>query len=295
MATLIRINVLDPQNVLDTYGAGALVRLERATASTMSGASEITTVAVVAGTTEYEYKDTTGVAGTHWYRSRYSKATPSVAADYGGYSSAFQAGAASGEVITLDLAKTWCSIGDTTDDPWMPMAVNAMNRAIVNGVGIDLGPSPDTERVYDGARAARCGDRLYIPGGIRTFTAVEITVDGGSTWTAVTSDVRLGPRPWDRTPGEPYGWVEFLDPLAITGTYRRFPSGRGDVKVTAAAFEGFGFDAWPSDIIQDGLSGLQRMSLDRDRAGGSGFPNETNAARYLNAALLRSYRAAWAG
>ena len=143
MAALVRVSITDPQNILDTYGTGALYRIERGSSSAMSDASEITAAEVSNDGTEYEYRDQTGVAGTHWYRLRYSKASPSVASDYSGYGAVFQAGALSGEVITLETFKTWADIDDTVDDPWLPLAIGSCNRAIIgpSGVGLDLGPN----------------------------------------------------------------------------------------------------------------------------------------------------------
>lgn len=285
MAILLRITVSDPQNVIDTYGAAPLYRIERATTSAMSGASEVTTGVVVAGTTEYEYPDPTGVAGTHWYRVRYSTATPSVAADYSGYGPVFQGGAPAGEVINLEMAKTWTKVDDTVDDGWLAMGVNAMNRAILRGVGVDLGPSPDTTRYYDGCRAVRNGTRLWIPGGIRSFATVAVTEDSGSSWTTITSDVRIGPNSHSRAPGEPGAFLEFV---AYPTTRSRFPSGSDDVRVTCTEFAGFGWDAYPADLVQAGLSALQRMATDHDGRGT--FPTETDAARYLNPATIGYYR-----
>jgi hypothetical protein len=292
MAALVRLTVQDPQNVLDTYGAGALIRLERDTSSAMSGATEATTIPVVAGTTEYEYRDTTGVAGTHWYRSRYSKASPSVGADYSGYGPVFQAGAAAGEVITLETVKTWADIDDTIDDGWLALAVGAVNRAIVggNGIGVDLGPSPDTTRTYDletaeGRRATVRGDtRRIIPGGIRAFTTVEVSVDG-TTWVEVTSDVRVGPAVHERAPGEPGSWIEFKP--HVSGGLWSF-AGYRYLRITGIAFQTFGWDAWAMDLVQAAVAALQRMSLERDRNGQ--FPSETNALRYLDPRLLAHYR-----
>lgn len=271
---LVRIRVDDPQNILDAYGAGAKVRLERDTSAAMAAPSELATITVVAGTTEYEHQDTTGVPGTHWYRTRYSKASPSVAADYSGFSDPWQAGGLTGTVITVESAKNWAAIADTDDDTWLPLAVGAINRAIVGHIGVDLGPSPDTTRTYDAT-----GRRLWVPGGIRAVTTVEDSSDA-TTWTAVTADVRIGPLAQQRPPTEPGAYVEFLPHLARTFS--------GYVRLTGSAFGTFGWAAWPDDLVQCALAGLQRMVIDRDRQGQ--YPSETTAMRYLDRKVLDAYR-----
>lgn len=278
MATLVRFRIDDPQNVLDTFGAGALARIERDTTSAMSGASEATTVAVVAGTTEYEYKDTSGVAGTHWYRLRYSKATPSVAADYSGYGPVFQAGAPGGEVLSLEVAKTYIADTDTTDDAWLVYGVGAINRAFIRAVGVDIGSSPDTTRTYDACDAVRDGRRLWVPGGIRSFTTVEVSTDG-TTWTDVTAYVRVGPSAQARPAGEPGSYVEWLPYVA--GSVASFAS-YAYVRITGAAFATFGWDAYPPDAVQCCAAALQRLYA--DRSGRGQYPTETDVAKYLNPA-----------
>jgi hypothetical protein len=280
---LVRVNIQDPQNVLDTYGALAKYRIERDTTSAMTSASEVTTGTVVAGTTEYEYADATGVAGTHWYRVRYSTASPTLSTHYSGYGAVFQAGDAGGQVITLETFKTWASIGDTVDDPWLPIAVGSCNGAIFRGIGVDLGPSPDTVRTYDACDAVQNGRRLWIPGGIRTFTTVEVSTDG-STWTDVTSDVRIGPAVHSRRPGEPGAFVEFKP---YTSSYSSF-AGYAYVRITGPAFATFGWDAYPMDLVQAAVAAMQRAITDRDGRGS--FPTETDMARYLNPATIAYYR-----
>jgi hypothetical protein len=284
MAALVRLGVQDPQNIIDTYGTGAVLRLERDTVSTMATVSEVTTIAVVAGTTEYEYKDATGVAGTHWYRSRFSKATPADPTDYSGYGSVFQAGAASGEVITVETAKTWTGITDTADDGWVTIAVGACNRHVVGprGLGMDLGPSPDTVRPYDASAAVQLGRRLWIRAGIRSFTKVEVSTDN-ATWTDVTTQMRVGPAAHERAPGEPGHYIEVIpgESLDLRG-YR-------SVRITAPAFTGFGWEAWPMDIVQASLSAIQRLAA--DRGGRGSFPTETDIGRYFDPRTLKAYRA----
>lgn len=292
MATLVRWHIDDPQNVLDTFGAGALSRIEKSddyTPATAGSAtwSALTTVAVVATTTEHEYAHSAGVAGTTWYRIRYSTASPTLSTHYSGYGPVFQGGAPGGEVITLEVAKTYLGISDTDDDPWLPYAIGAINRAIIRRIGVDIGPSPDTTRYYDGCDAVRDGTRLWIPGGIRAFLTVAVSTDGGTTFTAVTNDVRIGPNAHSRPAGEPGAYIEFKSTAAISGAWSCFPDGTDNVRITATAFEGFGWSAYPDDLVQAGLAALQRLNA--DRSGRGAFPTETDAARYLNPVTMSHY------
>jgi hypothetical protein len=283
MASLVRVNIADPQDVIDRLGAGALYRIERATTSAMADTTEVGVGLIEAGTTEYEFRDPTGIDGSHWYWSRYSTGTPGGDSDYSGYSAPQQAGAPGGQVITLETAKTWCNIGDTVDDAWFPYAVGAMNRAIIRSISVDIGPSPDTTRTYDACKATQEGRRLRIPGGIRAFSTVEGSSDG-TTWTAITTAVRVGPLAQARPYGEPGGYIEFKPYNAMASTFLAYSY----VRITGLAFATFGWDAYPDDLVQAALSGLQRMIL--DRRGQGNFPTETDAARYINADLICDYR-----
>ena len=284
MATLVRWQVDDPQDILDTYGAGAVSRIERGTTSAMTDAAEITTVAVVATTTEHEYKDATGAAGTHWYRLRFSTATPSVSTDYSGYGPVFQAGSPGGEVLALETVKTWQTLTDAVDDPWLPIAIGAINRSAIRMIGVDIGPSPDTTRTYDACDAVRDGRRLWIPGGIRSFTTVEVSYDG-TTWVDVTAYLRIGPASQARAAGEPGAYIEFLPYLS--GNVASF-AGYHYVRITGTAFQTFGWDAYPMDLVQTCAAALQRLYADRQGRGA--FPTETDAARYFNPATLAYFR-----
>jgi hypothetical protein len=286
MAARVELDVQDPQDVIDTYGTGALIRIERDTVVTFATATEIATVAVVAGRTEYEHRDQTGVAGTHWYRSRYSKASPSAASDYSGYSAPFKAGDPGGQVIALETAKTWANMEGAADDGWLALAVGAVNRSVIRGIGVDLGPSPDTTRTYDAVDATDSCRRISIPGGIRAFVTVEVSTDG-LAWTDATSDVRIGPLIHSRPYGEPGAYIEVAPYSTTLSSFH----GWYYVRITGTAFQTFGWDAYPEDLVHVATVALQRMMAERSMGGAN--PTESTASRYLkwDAATIAHYRA----
>lgn len=258
MAALPRITVADPQNILDTYGAGALVRLERGTSAAMTDASEQTTIAVLATKFEYEYRDQTGVAGSSWYRVRYSTATPTLPEHYSGYSDTALASAVPSAYTTPALAKMRLnkSQASTADDDVLWSLADEINADVGRRIGYFVGPSDDTTRLYSGRSAQiHGGRRLYVPGGIRTLTGVRIASSSDGTLVSVSTvaDFHLGPDEWDGgVPGEPYHYVEITD--NPSGDYGTFPDALRNVELTGT----FGWSEVPGD-----LSGLATRQLVR--------------------------------
>lgn len=190
---------------------------------------------------------------------------------------------ADGSIINLGSAKTYIGDTDTTDDTWLVYGVGAVNRAFLRAVGVDIGSSADSVRTYDACEAKREGRRLWVPGGIRAFTTVEVSTDG-STWTDVTTQVRIGPLAQERPPGEPGSYVEFKPyTTGIVGSF----AGYAYVRITGTAGATFGWDDYPDDATQACLVALQRLYA--DRSGRGSYPTETDAAKYLNPATTSYY------
>ena len=184
-------------------------------------------------------------------------------------------------VINVTDVKAWnADPQPTADDGWMPTAVAAVNRAGVRACGIDLGPSTDTSRQYDASAVVRNGTRLYIPGGIREFLTV--ATGDGTTWTTITDSVRVGPLAHSRPAGEPGSYIEVIPGESVRLDASYF------VRITATTLEGFGWDAWPADLVQDALAAYQRLALDKARGGQ--YPTEIAAMRYLHLPLWHGYR-----
>jgi len=192
-------------------------------------------------------------------------------------------------VITLANYKTWAGIADTDDDGWLAMAIASVDRAISGSIGVDLSSSADTVRTYDligpDGRCLATNDetRLWIPGGIRAFTKVEVSSDG-TTWTEVTTEVRVGPLAQYRPSSEPGDYIEFKPYTTAYGSF----AGYVYVRITGTTLVTFGWSAWPDDLVQAAYVAVQRMSRERDSQGQ--YLTETNALRYLDKNLLNAYR-----
>lgn len=235
MATLLTVTVQSPQDEIDRYGTGALVRIERGTSVAMTDAAEIATVAIVAGKNGYEYRDSAGIAGTHWYRVRYSAVSPDGDDDYSGYSDP-QLASDLLEWCSLEDVKYWLDIPetDTDDDTPIRQALAATNAYITQCVGRFIGPSTDTTRTYRRIEPDEDGRVLWIPGGIRSFTTLELRRASTDAWETVTAgDVELGPPSWDLRPGQAYQWLEFIDDP--TGSWLSFPY-HGELRISGARF-----------------------------------------------------------
>ena len=288
MGAIIDITVDSPQDKIDVFGTGALIYINRGTTDDVGASSQVHTIAIDPATVLYQWADPAGTPGTDRYWFRFGKSTIVTADDASGWTGPLLAGALGAGPLTMETLKNWAAITDTVDDKWLPIALNAINRAVIRGVGLDLGPAPDTVRTFDGDSATQRGQRLRIPAGIRAYVTVEISSDGGATWDDVTSAGRLGPKACEMLSGDPYDYLEFKDQAAITGSYTWFPPGRDNIRITVTAFEGFGWSAWPWDLVQDALAAFQRLQLDRQRLGS--YPTETSAMRYLTKELLAAYR-----
>lgn len=103
MATLLRVNVDNPDELLTLFGAGALIRWE--SSADNDSWTEGGTEAIVSGTTAYVIEHLAGGDATY-YRTRYSAATPSVPTDYSGYSDTWQASAIEGYATLHDVLET---------------------------------------------------------------------------------------------------------------------------------------------------------------------------------------------
>lgn len=244
MAVIFRISVPNPDDILTLFGAGAKARWEHSTDA--SSWTEGGTEAIVTGTTSYAVEHLAGTTSTY-YRTRYSTATPAVAADYSAYSDTFQVSAANAYTDLVGVRLRMKQLNaDRGDDAWLQTCIDAVNTFLNNRIGFFCGPSTDTVRTYDGCDSVKNGRRFYVPGGIRTLTTVEIKLlTSDSTWLTVTSgDVVLRPHVSRLPPGCPYLYVQWLD--YPTGSYDRFTHGYNNLRLTGT----FGWASVPDDLVE---------------------------------------------
>lgn len=247
----IVINVDGPDDLLSGYGAGALIRVERDTVAAMSGASEITTIAIVTGTVRYEYWDATG-ASTHYYRTRYSKASPSVSTDYSDYSDVFRVSTPPLAYVTPDMLKLQLGITDASDDGLLGLICGRVCSYIESTTKQPIGPIASTTYLYDGDGLTR----LFTPtpvdaatlgiGGLRAISLLEVAPTTAGTFvTLASTDYFLRGR---KGVVGPYRWVCLSDQPA--GSYTTFPKGRATVRITATA----GWSEIPEDLTEAALN-----------------------------------------
>lgn len=139
-----------------------------------------------------------------------------------------------GWVSLVDL-KGWIEYEDDhEDDDRLLTAIEATNAYITQCVGLFVGPSTDTTRTYRRIEPDEDGRVLWITGGIRSFTTLELRRASTDAWETVTAgDVELGPPSWDLRPGQAYQWLEFIDDP--TGAWLSFPR-HGELRISGARF-----------------------------------------------------------
>jgi hypothetical protein len=227
MGIPVRVTVLAPDDVLRDYGAGALIRLERA--DTQSGSyAEVETEPVVPRTYSYEIFDEGG-ANSSWYRVRYSTATPAVPDDYSAYGDPFSLSQPQAYASLDDLLITMRQDGDSR------FAANAERRLVEAARSLDreigFGVSPGIERtvVFDGDGS----DRIHIHGGFVSVSLVEIRLTAGGDWVPLEAEgtgwiLEGEPGEIPVADGEPYFHIALLP----GATYARLPRVRAGVRVT---------------------------------------------------------------
>ena len=244
----LTINVDEPDDLLSGYGAGALLRVERDTTAAFTAPVEVTTIALVATTRQYEYWDVNGASGDY-YRTRYSTATPSVSTDYSDYSDVFQAGQINVYATLDDVTETMSVASSDTAklNLLADLLVDATDQ-ITRMCGRSFFRSPQisgTEtRLYhvrnlrERSLVRAVGRGLdIVPGSI---TSVEIADQTGGTYTTVAAgSTGYWTDPQNPDAGFP---IEDIVLSRIGATYLVYPYGDQIVRITAA----FGWAAVPA-------------------------------------------------
>jgi hypothetical protein len=271
----IQVGLDAPDDALRDYGAGALIRVERAAAEDGVYA-EIGTVAIVAATFAYEYFDATG-STTHWYRWRVSNALNTVQS---GYQSGLrgtdtgQESLPSSSYATLDemLLTHRQSVTDTRVLNRYEKVLREVTRDLIREVGYDFfrHPQSGTEtRTYH----ADGSNLLHVHEGIVELAGVEIRTETNGTW------IPLDVGSWfleaelddlNPAPGEPYFHVRLSD----VATYTTFPKLKSAVRLTLA----WGWPAVPADAVEAAIAwARQRVGWDPTQPGGAAGPDDVRS------------------
>lgn len=273
---MIRLLVhLDAPSALlaaDAFGAGALVRVERA--PTEDGVyAEIATAPIVATQEEYAFWDAAGTEES-WYRWRVSDAGNTVQS---AYSDPLQGD----DLVDPSISARYATREDLlgaysqaiTDDRKLARIDKALGSAtqeIIDLLGFDFfrHPQSGTEtRVLE----SRAGDALCVHDGVipDSVTLVELRGSVHSDYTALVAT------DWDLVTPEKPGFPSFHLGLTGLGTWGRYPRGRYLVRVTAA----FGWPAIPASVREATVHrARQLIAWDPTRPGGPLGPEELGVA-----------------
>lgn len=259
------INVDDSADLITGYGAGALIRVERDTVSTFATATEITTIALVSGTSRYEYWDTTGTA-SHYYRTRYSKASPSVATDYSGFSDTVTVDTDEAQYVTPAMMKLRLGITNATDDDVLGTLCDQVNGFIESYTHRRLRPSAATTLTFDYWPDDNHdnGRILDMAIGIVSLTLLEVAPYTGAAFVTVpATDYFLMPRTQDRDQGWPATELHLSDIPSASSGQPFFARGYGTIRLTGS----FYWAAIPNEVSEVAVN--LSLALWRSRSAGT--------------------------
>jgi hypothetical protein len=236
---LLRIDVPEPAELLATggFGAGALIRVESATAAAGPW-TEIGTTALSATVTSYLYCDATGTDGT-WYRWRISNAAGILDGDY---SDPWQViGGVRTGLCLLENVRRRLGYPEANhnDDIDLDRFITAVTRVVSNYTGRQfVGDVTDGVYLFDGLGTAHVrgqGRVLVVKRGIGSVTTLEIAPATGYPYAVVNPvDYFLRPSIADRDLGWPATKIVLTDvPTQLNPSlYINIPSGHDVVRLT---------------------------------------------------------------
>lgn len=207
---LLTVNVDNPDELLTLYGAGALIRWEYSADN--SSFSEGGTEAIISGTTQYVIEHLT--ATTYYYRTRYSKASPSTAAHYSDYSDSWLVGA----------LPAYCTREDVTETLALGTATAHLN--LITDLCADVSADID----------ALCQRRFYREPQVTGTTTVYADIDNAGCDSL--EDAIGRPRFVDG---------RALDIISITNLYVRESETSSYVEI-AAGDTGYYLDGWSTGV-----------------------------------------------
>lgn len=128
--------------------------------------------------------------------------------------------------------------GDAVDDDYLATVVDAVNDWVVDRIGLDLSPAGTATRKLDGDGTRE----LFVPGGLRSVSVVQVSSDGWQTFQSVTDSVTLLPEAWRKPPSEPHHTLRLAE-----GSGLAFPCGEQTVLVTSTEW---GYADWPARVVE---------------------------------------------
>lgn len=243
----VDIDIVSAETVLDGYGAGALIRLERA--SSASGPwVEVATEPVVADVNGYTIWDSGGSSG-NWYRSRVSDAALTT---FSAYEAPFQVGTRLAYAEVEDLVELLPRVQAPRDENMLRDTLRRASAVIDARTGHDWHRHPNvsgTETRY--YSVSRSGWWLDIPEGVVSVSELAIASWTGADY-AVVDPATYFLHPRDRDYSRPfYGLALSPRSSAIV-----FYPGEAVVRIT-------GVFGWPEvpEIIRSGTLALARQMV----------------------------------
>lgn len=263
----IVVNLLvDAADLLTAFGAGAKVYLERDTSSAFAAPTVLSSTAIVAGTQQLEFVDTSGTSSS-WYRVRVGNTGGTA---YTEYSNSLQAGSLRAYATLDDLVETM-NVASTDTKALNVLAdllVDATD-AITQMCGRSFLRSPQVSgteaRLFHVRRAglSSLADAVdeavdIIPGSI---VSVEVADTTGGTYTTLAAG---STGYWSEPQNPESGWpIEDILLSRVGATYLTYPVVDQGVRITAA----FG---WPSvpDLVKRATIDLAREWYRQGPGGG---------------------------
>jgi hypothetical protein len=259
----------DPDALLVTYEAGALIRVQ--SCPTSGGVyGDVDTYAIVSGQTDYPVYDSTG-AGGYWYKYRYEAADGD---PLGSYTAAFQPVAGASLYASLAEFKRFAraSSDPDADDDLMAGLIAAASRSIDFACGrtFSLAPAAAVARYYTSPGGGR---RIRLP--VDAFmddTGLVVKFDWGEdgTYEETVTDYRLYPL---NAAADNMPWTHIIFNSGVS-----VPTYEQAVQVTAL----WGWSAVPAQIKQATLLQASRLYKRRDAPFGvAGSPQTGSEIRLL--------------
>jgi len=293
---LVRIVVDDAASLLNAgmYDAGAVVQVQSCSSEAGTYA-DLTTAALVSGTTVYTVYDATPVGGSStWYRIRYENSGGTVTSDWGTPFQVKEAETTTYASLTMFRAfiRNQGTIPDDDTDLEL-LALEAAAQAIDRECGRDFRLSSTVSEIrwYTAGRSTYDLSRYAVDtDDFSDVTGLAVAFDASGNGSYTTACTTFRPRPANALrQGLPYRSLLF-----DTGTVP--PLNEDGIQITAR----WGWAAVPANVVNANLIQASRFLKRRDSPYGiAGSPEMGNEMRLLArvdpdvALMLRAYKIDW--